>query len=266
MGSEKSDKNGFDSYPKEAAAILTHELQIGKYMVFLQPKCTLDGELVEAEALVRYFDHNQFIAPTLFIPFFEKAKLISQIDLYVFEKICETLQDWKKQALPLIPISFNFSRETLRKGNLLSQMEAIRKTYEILPEYLIIEITESAASMNECLEKQRIEKLKEKGYPLSLDDFGVDYSNLKSFIEYPFSSLKIDKGLVDVLETNWKDRVLLANIIQVCHAFGIKVIAEGVENDKQIAFLRETKCDMIQGYYFDQPLTLDRFKAKYMKT
>ncbi len=245
---------------------LKKEIEKGQYTIFLQPKCNFNKNIQEAEALVRYIENEHIIGPDEFIPIFEKKKLISQIDLFVFEKVCQLLHQWKQNHFHIIPISFNFSRQTLDKSNLIFEMEIIRQKYDISPNFLIIEITETSQLQNTDKEKQIIEELKQIGYSLSLDDFGVDYSNLKSFIEYPFSSIKIDKGLVDIVETNWKDQVVMENIIDVCHQLKKKVVVEGVENQKQYDFFKEKNCDLVQGYYIDHPLSIEAFEKKYMLT
>lgn len=244
---------------------LKEEIEREKYKVYLQPKYGFYGMLREAEALIRYEDNGKVKNPYQFIPYLEMMRLIDWIDLYVFERICSLLSDWKQRNIRLIPISINFSRETLIRKNLVIKMEKIREEYNVHPKYLIIEITETVNTKDTQKEREVMDELKRIGYQFSLDDFGVDYSNLKAFIEYPFSSVKIDKELVGIIETNWKGRVLLENIISVCHEIGAEVIAEGIENKNQYEFFKEIDCDMVQGYYIDIPLSIEVFEKKYME-
>lgn len=243
---------------------LMQELDHGRYIIMLQPKYDLANNIVEAEALIRYKAATDIVSPAVFIPFFERARLISKIDLYVFSVICESIYKWQEEKLQIVPISVNFSRETLMMDDLLLQMEKIRKRYKVKTEYLFIEITESAFC-NRIRENKILKQLNDHGYQLQLDDFGVAYSNLRSFVDYPFTTIKIDKGLITDIETNWKDRVLIEHIINLCHICGNKVVAEGVENKYQYEFLKEKDCDMVQGFYLDGPLTLERFEKKYMR-
>lgn len=244
---------------------LLRDIAENKFQMLLQPVFDFSGNLIEAEALIRYVFQKRIISPEKFISRLEDLNLIFYIDLFMFEEVCIHLKRGKEENLTLYPISINLSRKTLSEENIIEHLECIRERNQISSEYLILEVTETAKTKKYEQEKKTIAELKRKGYILSLDDFGMDYSNLKSLVEYPYSYIKIDKSLVDGVETNWKDRILLENVISVCHQFGMKVISEGVENEYQYEFFQEKGCDMLQGYYMDIPLNPSDFEMKYCR-
>ena len=232
------------------------------FQIYLQPICDFHGNLVEAEALIRLVKGKKIISPMRFIPIMEELHVVSFIDLFVFERVCRRIQRWNQQRLRMLSVSFNFSRETFQCENLEERMKVINEKYEVSPKSLVIEITERTTWLPE---DDLLVHLQEEGFCFSLDDFGVEYSNLKSLIQFPLSFIKLDKSLVDEVETNWKDRVLLKNVIDISHLLGMKVIAEGVESQFQYDYFKRNGCDLVQGYYIDQPLPLWEFEKKYMK-
>lgn len=265
-GEVYNDKIDFKVLSLETrTALLKREIRDGNYQIFLQPKFDFKNHVHSAEALIRYYDGKDHLYTPEFIPFLEKYNLIHIIDFYVFEEVCKVLEKWQKEHQEIVTVSLNFSRKTLMLTNLVSQMNAICNRYHVNKEWIEIEITETQNAANIDAEEKVIEFIHDSGYRLSLDDFGVDYRNLLYLVKYPFQILKLDKSLIDEIEVNWKNRLLLENVIQTCHKMDIQVVAEGVENKNQFLFLKKINCDFIQGFIIDRPISIAEFEKKYLK-
>lgn len=241
------------------------DIKNGRYHMFLQPIFDFRGNIVKSEGLVRYISNSGIILPNEFVPILENLDLIFHLDIFVFEEACKILNKWRNENIQLHSICLNFSRKTLMNENLVEQLEDIRIKNQISIEYLILEITESARIADTSKEKDIVFKLYQVGYILSLDDFGMGYSNIKSFITLPYTYIKLDKGLIDDLEINSKGRLFMKCLIELFHQLGIKVVSEGIENEYQYKFLLKCNCDMAQGYFIGAPLNLYEFELKYCK-
>lgn len=250
---------------KQLTSIIQKEIEAGKYHIYLQPKTDGKDHLRSAEALLRCTDDIINLRIPDLISFLEHKDLIELIDFFVFEEVCKCLNEWQKKMVPSIVISLNFSRKTLRKKDLVKEMEAIRTLYGVKKGMIEIEITETQRHEDFDEEVHIIDQIHEAGYRLFLDDFGVEYSNLLYLIRYPFQILKLDKSLIDEIEVNWKNRVVLENVVLTSHKIGIQVVAEGVENIHQLAYLKSIHCDFIQGYLIDKPMPVAVFEEKYLK-
>ena len=141
-------------------------------------------------------------------------------------------------------------------------MEETLKRYGVSHNQLDMELTESLASENIVFIPAIIRRIKAMGMITSMDDFGVGYSSLSSLKSIPFNVLKIDKSFIDDIEVSEKGRAMVRSIIELVHAMDMRTIAEGVETEDQLAIMREAGCDIIQGYYFDQPLPKEEFEAR----
>lgn len=255
----------YASIAKQFIKIIQREIETGKYHIFLQPKTDGNGRLRSVEALLRCSDEIVNVSIPDLISFLEHIELIQLIDFFVFEEVCKCLSQWQKKQFPSIVVSLNFSRKTLRKKDLVKEMESIRNLYDVQKGMIEIEITETQRNEDFDKEEHIIDQIHKAGYRLSLDDFGVEYSNLLYLIRYPFQILKLDKSLIDEIEVNWKNRVVLENVILTSHKIGIQVVAEGVENVHQLAYLNSIHCDFIQGYLMDKPMPVAEFEEKYLK-
>lgn len=251
--------------------VLTRELmesiERGDFVVYLQPKVALDsGRLTGAEALVRKQNADgSLIMPDWFIKQYETEHIIRHIDLFVLEKVCATLKSWMEHGQEMILISINFSRVTLMENHIVQTIKKICDTYGVNPGYIDIEMTESVGKIRwETLEKL-IKEFKAEGFSISLDDFGSQYSNLAILSSMEFNNLKLDKNLVKNIERNEKSRIIVEHAISLCRQFkGTTSVAEGIENEQQMQWLHDSKCDVGQGYYFSRPLSIGEFSDLYM--
>ena len=246
---------------------LQEALTAGQFCIYFQPKISLDTEeFIGSEALIRYINQaGEIIAPNNFIPILEEARLIKMLDLYVFEEVCKQINIWKERKLRVKPVSINLSRSTLSYHFLADQLLALITKHKIDISLLELEVTETAEVDNQLVFSQALEKLKEYGFSISIDDFGVRNASLSLFTTINFDILKLDRSLVKTLAQNQKARILIRSLAVICSDLGIKLIAEGVETLEQLDILKELRCNEVQGYLFSKPLPLNDFENKYLQ-
>ena len=246
---------------------LQEALTAGQFCIYFQPKISLDTEeFIGSEALIRYINQaGEIIAPNNFIPILEEARLIKMLDLYVFEEVCKQINIWKERKLRVKPVSINLSRSTLSYHFLADQLLALITKHNIDISLLELEVTEIAEVENQLVFSQALEKLKEYGFSISIDDFGVRNASLSLFTTINFDILKLDRSLVKTLAQNQKARILIRSLAVICSDLGIKLIAEGVETLEQLDILKELRCNEVQGYLFSKPLPLNDFENKYLQ-
>ncbi|MDR3832751.1 EAL domain-containing protein [Phascolarctobacterium sp.] len=246
---------------------LQEALTAGQFCIYFQPKISLDTEeFIGSEALIRYINQaGEIIAPNNFIPILEEARLIKMLDLYVFEEVCKQINIWKERKLRVKPVSINLSRSTLSYHFLADQLLALITKHNIDISLLELEVTETAEVDNQLVFSQALEKLKEYGFSISIDDFGVRNASLSLFTTINFDILKLDRSLVKTLAQNQKARILIRSLAVICSDLGIKLIAEGVEILEQLDILKELRCNEVQGYLFSKPLPLNDFENKYLQ-
>lgn len=246
---------------------LQEALTAGQFCIYFQPKISLDTEeFIGSEALIRYINQaGEIITPNNFIPILEEARLIKMLDLYVFEEVCKQINIWKERKLLVKPVSINLSRSTLSYHFLADQLLALITKYNIDISLLELEVTETAEVDNQQFFSQALEKLKEYGFSISIDDFGVGNASLSLFTTINFDILKLDRSLIKTLAQNQKARILIRSLAVICSDLGIKLIAEGVETLEQLDILKELRCNEVQGYLFSKPLPLNDFENKYLQ-
>lgn len=246
---------------------LQEALTAGQFCIYFQPKISLDTEeFIGSEALIRYINQaGEIIAPNNFIPILEEARLIKMLDLYVFEEVCKQINIWKERKMRVKPVYINLSRSTLSYHFLADQLLALITKHNIDISLLELEVTETAEVDNQLVFSQALEKLKEYGFSISIDDFGVRNASLSLFTTINFDILKLDRSLVKTLAQNQKARILIRSLAVICSDLGIKLIAEGVETLEQLDILKELRCNEVQGYLFSKPLPLNDFENKYLQ-
>ena len=247
---------------KEKSIVDSFDESLAKkeFKIWYQPKYNpVTRKLVGAEALVRWVKADgSIIFPGDFIPLFEKNGMIRQFDEYIFRNVCWQLNEWLCLGKDICPVSINLSRVSLYYENIVNIYKNISEEIGIDKSYLPIEITETAAITNNEI-KEIANKFYMAGFKLHMDDFGSGYSSLASLNLMHFDTLKLDKSLIDFIGNFGGDR-LLEHTILLAKELGMHVTAEGVENERQVAFLKNIGCDSIQGYYFSKPLPKDKFE------
>ena len=243
------------------------EIEKGSFMVYYQPKVdSRTGITVGAEALIRFFDEARgVVGPIHFIEILEENRCSHLIDLFVLDEVCKAQKLRCISDRRVVPVSVNFSKNTLEYADLLEQVKEIINRYD-LPEGLVqIEITESVGDMDIVLINNIAQSLISMGFRLSMDDFGTKYSNLEMLFKFPFSIAKIDRSLVKNLESNEKSRIMLKHLISMIKELGIECVAEGAENEEQVRLLQQFGCNIIQGYFYSKPVTLDVFTSEFVE-
>ena len=216
--------------------------------------------MIGSEALVRWDSPTDgMILPNDFIPLFEKNDFIIKLDLYVFEKVCQTLKEWIDSGKEALPISVNLSRNHLRYNNFLKEYKYIQERYDIPSHLIEIELTETVVFENLELLKNVIDEIHEFGYLCSMDDFGSGYSSLNVLKEIPVDILKLDKVFFEY-EDDKKAEYIIESVIDLANHLGMETIAEGVETIPQVELLKALKCDIVQGYVFSKPLPISSFE------
>jgi EAL domain-containing protein (putative c-di-GMP-specific phosphodiesterase class I) len=190
----------------------------------------------------------------MFIPIAEETGLILPIGDYVLKTACRQLNAWLSEGLPSIRMAVNLSARQFKQGDLPSQVAAIIEETGIDPRVLELEITESAAMANPEAAILHLRRFREMGVELAIDDFGTGYSSLSYLKLFPVNRLKIDRSFVKDIESDSDDAAIAAATIALAHKLGKEVIAEGVETEGQLSFLKDQQCDIIQGYFFSRPL------------
>ena len=243
------------------------EIEKGSFMVYYQPKVdSRTGITVGAETLIRFFDEaHGVVGPIHFIEILEENRCSHLIDLFVLDEVCKAQKLRCISDRRVVPVSVNFSKNTLEYADLLDQVKEIMNRYD-LPEGLVqIEITESVGDMDIVLINNIAQSLISMGFRLSMDDFGTKYSNLEMLFKFPFSIAKIDRSLVKNLESNEKSRIMLKHLISMIMELGIECVAEGAENEEQVRLLQQFGCNIIQGYFYSKPVTLDVFTSEFVE-
>ncbi len=236
-------------------------LKNNEFKVYLQPKYLLKSDtVVGAEALVRWKqDDGSIISPGKFIPLFEKNGFITKLDMYMLEKVCQIIREWMDNDLPIVTVSVNFSRLHLQNENFVEEIEAIAQRYGVPKKYIEIELTESTIFKNEEVLENIIYRLHNAGFTLSMDDFGTGYSSLGLLKNLPVDVIKIDRGFFMGSKYKTRTKTVIANVMKMAKELGIHTVAEGVETQEHIDFLREVGCDIVQGYYYARPVPADDF-------
>lgn len=244
---------------------LLAEIKNNEYHVFLQPKINLKTKkLSGAEALVRYIDPaGNIIPPIKFIPFLEKERLIRYIDFFVFEEVCKLLQKWKHEKKKLVPISLNFSRNTLLESEFVKTLKIIMSKYNVTSNLIEIEITETIGEIDTKIISNINKDIKNANFLVSLDDFGSKYSNISLFTTLEFDTLKLDKSLIEKLQISPEKQIIVKSVINMCKEMNVKTVGEGVETEELNTLLTTLKCDYAQGYLYSRPISIKEFEKKY---
>ncbi|NLT10388.1 MAG: EAL domain-containing protein [Ruminococcus sp.] len=222
--------------------------------VYYQPMyVAMTSQLKSAEALVRWVrPDGTVVSPAMFIPEAEESDLIMEIDWYVAEIVCRTLE--KQNYMPQFPISVNFSRKHIREEDFAKKLTELVDRYELPHPLIEIEITESAMVVEQEMLFEWITSIRSAGFTVAIDDFGSGLSSLNFVKDIPADVLKIDKSLLSHNCEDEKERIVLESIFTFAHRLHLKTVAEGVETKEQLAFLRSCDCNRIQGYIFARPM------------
>jgi EAL domain-containing protein (putative c-di-GMP-specific phosphodiesterase class I) len=250
---------------------LRRALERGELEIVYQPQVGRDGDLMGAEALLRW-NHPELglVRPNRFIPVAEESGLILSIGLWVFEEVCSRLAAWKRDGVASVPVSLNLSPVQFSQADLAETLERILATHGVPASLLRLEVTESLLVKDVAATMALLGRLKTLGLGLAVDDFGTGYSSLSYLQLLPIDELKIDQAFLRDLSTpvdpGSRNAKLVQTMVTLGHDLGLVVVAEGVETPGQIEFLRRAGCDRLQGFGVSAPLSASAFSELLAST
>ncbi len=243
-------------------------LEEEQFVVYLQPKVNLVNDMpCGAEALVRWNHPTRgMLTPNEFIPIYERNGIIGKLDHYMWEHVCKLLRKWIDEGKKPEPISVNVSRVNLYNPQLIHILTDMVKKYDVPPELLYLELTESAFVEDHELITKTMEKLHKMGFKIMMDDFGSGYSSLNILKDMELDFLKVDMKFLQGKEFNGRGEKILTSIIRMSKWMKIPAIVEGVETIEQIDFLKCIGCDYAQGFYYAKPMPVREYEAYVERT
>lgn len=236
------------------------------FKLYLQPKVDLTtGKVTKAEALVRWIDPVKGMIPVgSFLPELEKNGLIDDLDLYMFERVCKTINHWIEQYGKKIEISVNLSSSMFNYRYFLNEYKRVYEQVPCPKDCIQFELLESIVLNQVDLVHDVVEQLRDYGFTCSLDDFGSGYSSFSVLTNTDLQALKIDRSLFQNF-TNPRERIMVRHIVETARELNLKIVAEGVENREYVDFLKELECDYIQGFIFYKPMPVEEFEERFLK-
>lgn len=232
------------------------------FIVNVQPIISYSQKKVaKGECLIRLKKENTFIRPDIFIGFLEKLGLIEVLDFFMLESACKLLQKWKQEYKKVVPLSVNISRVTLLRSDFKEKLLKTVSLFDINLKDIFLEITESIKESNVSDFVNIVDEIRKLGFSIGIDDFGVAYANINTYVSISSDVIKIDKKLVDNVCTNHIVNAFIKYFNQACNSQNIKVVFEGVETEEQVKELNSLGGDLYQGYYFSKPLSVDAFES-----
>ena len=262
-------KNNYQFYAESMNAValerFTMESQLRKalkhdeFQLYYQPQLDLHSlDMIGLESVIRWLHPERgCVLPEAFIPLAEDTGLILPIGEWVLQRACSEIQSLRRTGFPSLSVMVNISSIQLRQKDFADTVIRATKTHDIDPHSLELELTESILMQNIEETITKLQELKDIGIRLSLDDFGTGYSSLSYLKRIPLDTIKIDRSFIKDIEKKTDSAEIIKAIIAMAHSLSLKVIAEGVETEQQLAFLIENRCDLVQGYYISPPLPKD---------
>jgi len=251
---------------RQIESTMESALESGAFAVFFQPKCAFNnGKIRGAEALVRWNDTVRgLVSPDEFIPLFERNGFILKLDMFILEQVVKRLAEWEQEGKKIVPVSVNFSRQHLNDSRYIPQMVRVLDKYRLPHHFIEVELTESIILNNVALAQNVVRGLHNKGFTVSMDDFGSGYSSLNVLKNLQFDSIKLDKEFLSGFNENENAKRVIVGAVEMLKSLRVNVIAEGVETQEQADFLRDIGCDIAQGYFYSKPLSCTEFE-KWIK-
>jgi diguanylate cyclase (GGDEF)-like protein len=242
-------------------SMLRKALKNDELLLHYQPKYHVESGLIAGvEALIRWnHPEHGMISPARFIPHAEEAGLILQIGEWVIKEACRACKRWQERGYDPVTVAVNISPKQFRHQDITKLISEALDETKLDPQYLEIEITESAVMEDIENAAKKLNELNAMGIRISIDDFGTGYTSISYLKQFPVSILKIDQNFIKGIPANANDIAITIAVIALAHSLGIEVIAEGVESSEQMQWLADHNCDMVQGYFLSRPLSEDKF-------
>lgn len=238
---------------------LERALKQKEFCFYLQPKCnSMTRTIVGMEALVRWNHPTRgIVSPGEFIPLLEETGLVTQLDLELWEGVCQMLHRWKAEKRNLVPISVNVSIADITSLNVAQVFADLVDRYQLEPKLLLVEITESMLARNIRLVENTIKALHQKGFAVLMDDFGSGYSSLNMLKDTSVDAIKLDMKFIEMDRSNaGKGKQIVESVIEMARRLNLPIVAEGVENQEQVYMLQSMDCLYTQGFFFYRPMAV----------
>ncbi|MEE1130622.1 MAG: bifunctional diguanylate cyclase/phosphodiesterase [Caryophanon sp.] len=252
------------NFSEQLLADLDASLAKNELFVVYQPKvCPIKKRVISAEALIRW-QHPEFgfVSPAVFVPILEANNRMNEVTNWVIRQVCEQLKRWGSETAMPQHVSINISASYLSSPLLKDELLRAVKLYAVRPEQIELEVTETSFVNSIEQATRAIEELRNAGFSLAIDDFGIGVSSLAYLKEFKFSTLKVDKSFVDHVPQSTKDNFILQSILSLGESLQMELVVEGVETQEQAEFLGNLQKNLlIQGYYYSKPLTAKDFEA-----
>lgn len=250
-------------YGQKNLALLNLEkaLEQEEFVVCYQPVVDgQTGEIVSAEALVRWNSSGaEPMVPSVFVPELEDSGYITKLDIYINQTVHRFQEERYCQEKRMVPVAVNLSRMDLMDGRMTERIFTEIQETKVPKQYFRYEIIESACTIISTQGEEFLESLRQQGVQIFLDDFGTGVSTFETVRDYTFDALKLDMGFVKKIGKDQKSDAIVVSIIDLAHRMGMKVVAEGIENQQQSDFLRAHGCDYLQGFYYYKPMSAEEF-------
>lgn len=245
---------------------IIEQIQNGNFRMFLQPKVDVHTKkTVGAEALIRlYHPDKGYISPAKFIPFLEKQNEVHIIDMFILRRAFQFQKAARDAGRVLVPISVNFSKNSLMYPKLMEYIKELCDTYGMPEGMISIEITETISNMDHIQVRNIANTLHGMGFSISMDDFGTQYSNMAVLTQFDFDSVKIDRSMILNIVNDRKNRLILKHTVAMLKELGMEIVIEGVETEDQVEVLAEMDCDIVQGFFFGRPEPEEQFYELFM--
>ncbi|QYJ86157.1 EAL domain-containing protein [Shewanella mesophila] len=250
----------------ELSMLLDEALQQGELEIHYQPKVTAAGQCIGFEALARW--HSPIlgiVSPTTFIPIAEEYRMISRLTDLVVQKVCAQIAEWTNKGISCVPIAINISLLDFSQSDFLAKLVKHLADFNVRPNQIELELTETALEANKGLSLNLLKTLQSWGFTISVDDFGVGYSNIARLADYPIDKLKLDRSLINQVTTSKRQRCIVKTIHNMCEELEIKCVSEGVETEQQVQIMTRMGCKEFQGFYFSKPLTVNQLSNHVQK-
>ena len=252
----------------EIERLLHFALENREIQLNFQPQLNSDNSIIGCEVLVRW--HNKelgMVSPDEFIPIAEQTGIIIELGSYILEEALKTLHNWETSGIHLEQFSINISMRQILHHDFINDVKRICQIHLQKPmcSKIVFELTETIEADDIKKLVKIMHELRDFGISFSMDDFGTGYSSLSYITQLPINELKIDRSFVSNLHENSQNKAMVSSILSLAKTFGLKIVAEGVETAEQIDFLKENKCDILQGYYYSKPVDLSDFETLYFK-
>ncbi len=244
-------------------ASLHDALKNEEFVLHYQPQFDIKtGKVVGCEALIRWQKDGRLISPMSFIPVAEETGIIIPIGRWVIEEACKTIRKWQKEYNFALPIAVNVASQQFADASLVHDIKQLALRYQISPELLEIEITETSLMNDIELAITKLQQLKSAGFGIAVDDFGTGYSSLSYLRHLPITTMKIDRCFVTDLPN---ESAIASTILMLGQQLNLNIVAEGIENQEQLDWLNTNNCQIGQGFYFSKPVPEKEFEDSYIK-